>query len=152
MKQIEKFEKLTAGQDVNNIVEKIERMSPKGQKLFAERIEAEYNKLSKINKAKRPAKIEAIADEILEKYLRKDLRPVKEKVDRRLTVLQIDKETDKVIAEHESVQAAHRATSISDGSICYCCLNRPGFKTAGGFKWAYKKDWGVPKPEAEVTE
>ena len=152
MRQNEKFEKLTAGQDVNTIVEKIEKMSPKGQRLFAERIEEEYAKLSKINKPKRPAKIEAIADEIMEKYLRKDLRPVKEKVDRRLTVLQIDKATDKVIAEHESVQAAHRATNISDGSICYCCLGRPGFKTAGGFKWAYKKDWGVLKPEAEVTE
>ena len=152
MKQIEKFEKLTAGQNVNNIIEKVDRLSTKGQKLFAERIEEEYNKLSKVNKAKRPAKIEVIVDELLEKYLRKDLRPAKEKVDRRLTVLQINKETDEIIAEHESVQAAHRATNISDGSICYCCLNRPGFKTAGGFKWKYKKDWEAPKSEAEVTE
>lgn len=155
MKQIEKFEKLTAGQNVDTITEKVDRLSPKGQKLFAEQIEAEYNKLSKINKAKRPAKIEAMVDELLEKYLRKDLRPVKEKVDRRLTVLQINKETDEIIAEHESVQAAHRATNISDGSICYCCLNRPGFKTAGGFKWKYKKDWvdpNAPKDENEVTE
>ena len=152
MKQIEKFEKLTAGQNVNNIIEKVDRLSTKGQKLFAKRIEEEYNKLSKINKAKRPVKIEAIVDELLEKYLRKDLRPAKEKVDRRLTVLQINKETDEIIAEHESVQAAHRATNISDGSICYCCLNRPGFKTAGGFKWKYKKDWEAPKSEAEVTE
>ena len=152
MKQIEKFEKLTAGQNVDTIAEKVDRLSPKGQKLFAEQIEAEYNKLSKVNKAKRPAKIEVIVDELLEKYLRKDLRPAKEKVDRRLTVLQINKETDEIIAEHESVQAAHRATNISDGSICYCCLNRPGFKTAGGFKWKYKKDWEAPKSEAEVTE
>ena len=90
MKQIEKFEKLTAGQNVNNIIEKVDRLSTKGQKLFAERIEEEYNKLSKVNKAKRPAKIEVIVDELLEKYLRKDLRPAKEKVDRRLTVLQIN--------------------------------------------------------------
>lgn len=158
MKNIEKLNKLTAGQDTTSIAEKVDRLSPKGQRLFEQRIEEDYNKLSKLPKAKRPAKIEAIADEIFGKYPRKDLKPVKEKTDRRLAVLQIDKVTGKVIKEHESVQAAHRNTGISDGSICYCCLGKYGFKTAGGFAWKYKKDWVEPaakpatEPVAEAAE
>lgn len=42
------------------------------------------------------------------------------------------------IEGYESVQAAHRASGVSDASICYCCLGKPGFKTAGGFKWSYE--------------
>lgn len=146
------IEQLLNGLDsqiVNDITAKADNLSPKGQRLLKEQLTAEKTKLSKLAKKQRPAKIMAMIGNLLPKYTKKELRQKKEKVDRRLTVLQIDKATDKVIAEHESVQAAHRATNISDGSICYCCLGKYGFKTAGGFKWAYKKDWTEPKEETK---
>lgn len=136
-------------QTINDINAKADNLSPKGQKLLKEQLTENKTKLSKLAKKQRPAKISAMIDALLPKYTKKELRQKKEKVDRRMAVLQIDKATNKVVAEHESVQAAHRATNISDGSICYCCLGKYGFKTAGGFKWAYKKDWTEPKEETK---
>ena len=136
-------------QTVNDINAKADNLSPKGQKLLKEQLTENKTKLSKLAKKQRPSRISAMIDTLLPKYTKKELRQKKEKVDRRLTVLQIDKATGKVIAEHESVQAAHRATNISDGSICYCCLGKYGFKTAGGFKWAYKKDWTAKEETKE---
>lgn len=78
-----------------------------------------------------------------------DKNTAAKKVDRRMAVLQIDKATNNVVARHESVQAAHRNTGVSDGSICYCCNGKKGFKTAGGFKWAYEKNWAEQAEEAK---
>ena len=149
------IEQLTNGIDneiVNDIIEKAGKLNRNGQAELKSRLTEASPKIKKLAKAQRPAKINSIIDELLKTYAKKVKKTDAEKVDRRMTVLQIDKATNKVIAEHESVQAAHRNTGVSDGSICYCCLGKYGFKTAGGFKWVYKKDWTEPKPEAEVTE
>lgn len=144
------IEQLTNGMDntvTAGLVEKASKLNRNGQKELKERLTAEAPKIKKLAKAQRPAKINAMIEALLKTYPKRAKKSQEEKIDRRITVLQIDKETDKVIAEHESVQAAHRATNISDGSICYCCLGKYGFKTAGGFKWAYKKDWTEKKEE-----
>lgn len=43
----------------------------------------------------------------------------------------------KLMQSYPSVQDAHRQSGISDASICYCCLGKPGFKSAGGYIWSY---------------
>ena len=53
-------------------------------------------------------------------------------------ILQLDKETEKVIAEFPSIAEASRATGIASPTICNVC-NGKG-KTAGGFKWKYKNN------------
>ena len=53
-------------------------------------------------------------------------------------VYQFDK-SGNLVNTYPSVQAAHRATGISDASICYCANNKYGFKTAGGYKWSYRE-------------
>lgn len=144
------IEQLTNGMDAAvtvGLVEKASKLNRNGQKELKERLTAEAPKIKKLAKAKRPAKINAMIEALLKTYPKRARKSAEEKVDRRITVLQIDKETNKVIAEHESVQAAHRATNISDGSICYCCLGKYGFKTAGGYKWAYKKNWTEKEEE-----
>lgn len=155
------IEKLTKGLEENTVNElnnKADMLSPKGQRLLKEQLGEQQPKLSKLAKKQRPAKIMAMIEEILKKYTRKDLRPAKEKVVRDIAVLQLSKDGAKVIAEHQSVQAAHRATSISDSSICYCCHNyakpgtHKGFQAAGGFKWAYKRDWAAPAQEEAKAE
>ena len=134
MKQM--IENLLKGMETETetINAKAETLSPKGQKLLKEWLTAEKPKLSKLTKKSRPAKIMAKIEELLKNYTRKDLRPAKEKVVRDIAVLQLSKDGKTVIAEHPSVQAAHRVAKtadgkpISDSSICYCCHNyaKPG--------------------------
>ena len=53
------------------------------------------------------------------------------------SVLQIDKNTDEIIKEFSSLKEASEQTHITKSIICRVC-NGKG-KTAGGFKWKYKK-------------
>ena len=67
---------------------------------------------------------------------------------RKTAVVQLDKDGN-MVARYESIQAAHRGAktadgkAISDSSICYCCNGKKGFKTAGGFKWMFEKDYNA---------
>lgn len=65
----------------------------------------------------------------------KVIKPLSKRVD--FTVLQIDKNTDEIIAQFSSLAEAEQKTSISKVTICRVC-NGKG-KSAGGFKWKYKK-------------
>lgn len=52
-------------------------------------------------------------------------------------VLQIDKNTDEVIAEYHSVLEAARQLGINNSNISKCCLGK--YKQAYGYKWKYKE-------------
>ena len=54
------------------------------------------------------------------------------------SVLQLDKATNKIIAEYPSLREASNQTGIASSTICNVC-NGKG-KTAGGFKWKYKNN------------
>lgn len=146
------IEQLTNGIDkgiVNGIIEKAGKLNRNGQDELKAGLIWASPKIKKLDKAQRPAKINSIIDELLKACLKKDKNTAAEKADRRMAVLQIDKATNNVVARHESVHAAHRNTGVSGGSICYCCNGKKGFKTAGGFKWAYEKNW---TEQAEETK
>ena len=53
------------------------------------------------------------------------------------SVFQIDKYTNKIIAEFPSIMEASRQTKINRRGILGCCGNKPHYNTAGGFKWEY---------------
>lgn len=53
-------------------------------------------------------------------------------------VLQLDKNTEEIINEYESLAAAERATGINHGNISIVCNKKPGHKSAGGYKWKWK--------------
>jgi hypothetical protein len=53
------------------------------------------------------------------------------------TVLQIDKNTDEVICEYNSLKEASQSTGIASSTICNVCKGKG--KTAGGYKWKYKE-------------
>lgn len=65
----------------------------------------------------------------------KEIKPIKVRTD--FSVLQIDKNTDEIIKEFSSLKEASEQTHIAKSIICRVC-NGKG-KTAGGFKWKYKK-------------
>ena len=66
---------------------------------------------------------------------KKTIKPLKARLD--FTVLQINPITDEVINEFQSLSEATKKTNIAKATICNVC-NGKG-KTAGGFKWKYKK-------------
>jgi len=53
------------------------------------------------------------------------------------SVLQIDKNTKKVIAQFASIIEAERKTGISDTGINHCCNGKNNRQTAGGFVWRF---------------
>ena len=54
-------------------------------------------------------------------------------------VLQIDKNTNEVVAEFHSLQEVYRQLGYSMGNISQCCNGKPKYKSAYGYKWEYKK-------------
>lgn len=39
----------------------------------------------------------------------------------------------------DSIAKAEHATGIKSTNICYCCKKKRGYRTAGGYKWEYKR-------------
>ena len=52
-------------------------------------------------------------------------------------VAQIDKKSGEKISIWKSIREAEKHLKISNQSISKCCLNRYGYKTAGGFQWKF---------------
>ncbi len=77
------------------------------------------------------------AGEFQWKYKNSDkiIKPIKLRLD--FAVLQIDTKTNEIINEFSSIAEASKITNIAKATICNVC-NGKG-KTAGGFRWKYKK-------------
>lgn len=143
---------------IDELNNRINVLSDKAKTAFNERCAENYARLSKLGKAQRINKLSSMIEDAAKEF------PVKVKAEakakkargtrqnneflnaRKMGVVQLDKDGN-FIAEHESIQAAHRAAKtidgkiISDSSICYCCNHRKGFKTAGGYKWVFKSEY-----------
>jgi hypothetical protein len=51
----------------------------------------------------------------------------------------LNKNTNEVVAEYESLAKAERATGVNHANISMVCNKKPGHHTAGGFKWKWKE-------------
>ena len=129
---------------------KIEGLSKKAKAAFNERCTEDYAKLSKLGSAQRINKLNAMIEDCGKEFptRAKKGEGAKERGTRqdneflnarKKGIYQIDPKTMTLVAKHESIQSAHRATDkkVSDSSICYCANHRKGFKTAGGFRWEF---------------
>lgn len=67
-----------------------------------------------------------------------DMKRLKPKFNKGITVYQLDPVTDEVINCFSSISEARRNTRINGGNIT-SCLNKD-LLTAGGFRWAYRSD------------
>lgn len=54
------------------------------------------------------------------------------------SVLQINKNTNEIVAEYESLAQAERITGINHANISIVCNKKAGHHTAGGYKWEWK--------------
>ena len=70
------------------------------------------------------------------RYKGSDLPVTNLQIRTNFTVLQIDINTNEVLAEFPSLAEAARATGIAKPTICKVCQGKG--KTAGGYKWKYK--------------
>lgn len=147
------FANLTSKMDENVKSEmnaKIEGLSKKAKAAFNERCTEDYTKLSKLGSAQRISKLNNMIEDCGKEFpaRAKKGEGVKERGTRqdneflnarKKGIYQIDPKTMTLVAKHESIQSAHRATDkkVSDSSICYCANHRKGFKTAGGFRWEF---------------
>lgn len=130
---------------------RIEGLSKKAKAAFNERCVTDYTKLSKLGAAQRINKLNAMIEACAKEFparAKKGEGAKKERGTRqdneflnarKKGIYQIDPKTMTLVAKHESIQSAHRATDkkVSDSSICYCANHRKGFKTAGGFRWEF---------------
>lgn len=134
----------------NEINTKIEGLSKKAKAAFNERCTEDYAKLSKLGGSQRINKLNAMIEDCGKEFpsRAKKGEGAKERGTRqdneflnarKKGIYQIDPKTMILVAKHESIQSAHRATDkkVSDSSICYCANHRKGFKTAGGFRWEF---------------
>lgn len=53
-------------------------------------------------------------------------------------ILKLDVNTEQIVAEYPSTMEAERQLNISNSNISMCCNGKR--KTAGGYKWRYKKE------------
>ena len=147
------FANLTSKMDedtMSTMNAKIEGLSKKAKAAFNERCTEDYTKLSKLGSAQRINKLNAMIEDCGKEFptRAKKGEGAKERGTRqdneflnarKKGIYQIDPKTMTLVAKHESIQSAHRATDkkVSDSSICYCANHRKGFKTAGGFRWEF---------------
>lgn len=135
---------------------KIEGLSKKAKAAFNERCTEDYTKLSKLGSAQRINKLNAMIEDCGKEFpsrakkgegkKERGTRQDNEFLNaRKKGIFQIDPKTMTLVAKHESIQSAHRATDkkVSDSSICYCANHRKGFKTAGGFRWEFAANCSV---------
>lgn len=64
----------------------------------------------------------------------------------RKRVAQVDKKTGQLIAIHEGIRAAGKATGVYHGTISYICNHttkggKGGYKSAGGCFWYFEEEW-----------
>lgn len=60
--------------------------------------------------------------------------------DKGTPIVQMTKHTEDIIAVHINSQRAMDITGIDASAINKCCMNRPKFITAGGYRWKYFED------------
>lgn len=144
---------------------RIEGLSKKAKAAFNERCTTDYTKLSKLGGAQRVNKLNAMIEACAKEFparAKKGEGAKKERGtrqdneflnSRKKGILQINPKDMTLVAEHESIQSAHRATDkkVSDSSICYCANHRKGFKTAGGFRWEFAANCTVDPKTNVVT-
>lgn len=114
----------------DNRVENLEWCTAKYNSNYGTRIEriVEKNKGRKLPPLKEETR-EKISKRLKGKYNTHKSKPV----------LQIEKNTNDVIAEFPSMSEVQRQLGIKISNIHNCCKGKKGYYTAGGFKWQYKE-------------
>ena len=131
----------------DRLLAKADGLSPKGQKKLNDKLSDYHTILTRKSAEERAEMIDSFIDEILKVYpvgCDESRNLYVESVRKR--VVQVDKKTGQVIAIHDGIRAAGKASGVYNGTISYICNHTSkggngGYKSAGGCFWYFEEEW-----------
>lgn len=131
----------------DRLLAKADGLSPKGQKKLNDKLSDYHTILARKSVEERTEMIDGFIDEILKVYpagCDESRNLYVESVRKR--VVQVDKKTGQVIAIHDGIRAAGKASGVYNGTISYICNHTSkggngGYKSAGGCFWYFEEEW-----------
>lgn len=131
----------------DRLLAKADGLSPKGQKKLNDKLSDYHTILTRKSVEARAEMIDGFIDEILKVYpagCDESRNLYVESVRKR--VVQVDKKTGQVIAIHDGIRAAGKASGVYQGTISYICNHTSkggngGYKSAGGCFWYFEEEW-----------
>lgn len=141
----------------DRLLAKADGLSPKGQKKLNDKL-SDYHTI--IVRKPVETRIEMI-DKFIDDYLKvyplgcdESKNLYTESVRKR--VVQVDKKTGQVVAIHDGIRAAGKASGVYQGTISYICNHKSkggngGYKSAGGCYWYFEEEWNQMQQNKEQT-
>lgn len=131
----------------DRLLAKADGLSPKGQKKLNDKLSDYHTILARKSAEERAEMIDGFIDDILKVYpagCDESKNLYVESVRKR--VVQVDKKTGQVIAIHDGIRAAGKASGVYNGTISYICNHTSkggngGYKSAGGCFWYFEEEW-----------
>ena len=131
----------------DRLLAKADGLSPKGQKKLNDKLSDYHTILTRKSAEERAEMIDGFIEEILKVYpvgCDESKNLYVESVRKR--VVQVDKKTGQVIAIHDGIRAAGKASGVYNGTISYICNHTSkggngGYKSAGGCFWYFEEEW-----------
>lgn len=143
----------------DRLLAKADGLSPKGQKKLNDKLSDYHTILTRKSVEARIEMIDGFIDDILKVYpvgCDESRNLYTESVRKR--VVQVDKKTGRVIAIHDGIRAAGKASGVYQGTISYICNHTSkggngGYKSAGGCFWYFEEEWNqMQNKEQAPTE
>ena len=131
----------------DRLLAKADGLSPKGRKKLNDKLSDYHTIITRKPVETRIEMIDGFIDDILKVYpvgCDESRNLYMESVRKR--VVQVDKKTGKVVAVHDGIRAAAKASGVYNGTISYICNHTTkggngGYKSAGGCYWYFEEEW-----------
>lgn len=141
----------------DRLLAKADGLSPKGQKKLNDKLSDYHTILVRKPVETRIEMIDGFIDDILKVYplgCDESRNLYMESVKKR--VVQVDKKTGQVVAIHDGIRAAGKASGVYQGTISYICNHKSkggngGYKSAGGCYWYFEEEWNQMQQNKEQT-
>lgn len=152
---LRRLSKALGEEEQARLLAKADGLSPKGEKKLNDTLDEHHCIISRKTPEMRLQLLEKFIDEKLAVY------PVGSDDSRNLytesvrkRVVQVDKRTGQVVAIHEGIRAAWKATGVYHGTISNICNHtgkggQKGYKSAGGCYWYFEEEWNEMQKNKE---
>ncbi len=143
--------------DQDRLLAKADGLSPKGQKKLNDKLSDYHTIIVRKPVETRIQMIDGFIDDFLKVYplgCDESKNLYMESVRKR--VVQVDKKTGQVVAIHDGIRAAGKASGVYQGTISYICNHKSkggngGYKSAGGCYWYFEEEWNQMQQNKEQT-
>lgn len=142
----------------DRLLAKADGLSPKGQKKLNDKLSEYYIIIVRKPVETRIQMIDGFIDDYLKVYplgCDESKNLYMESVKKR--VVQVDKKTGVVVAIHDGIRAAGKASGVYQGTISYICNHKSkggngGYKSAGGCYWYFEEEWNQMQAAKEENK